>query len=117
MIISELVLEMEDLIQQDQPLVRAAALQADEERGHLGLPAGVDLRPGHGGQRGPQVIGLDVPDQKPVVEEQAIVAPAVSARACSISGQTLSCRRRYSSMRSGRTRNRKQYRAIADHLR
>src|SRR4029453_39186 len=43
--ISELVLEMEDPLQQDQPLVRAAPLQADEERGHVGLPPPVDVGP------------------------------------------------------------------------
>ena len=43
----ELVLEVEDLLQQDQPLV-GGALQAGEEGGHLGLPAGVDLGGGHG---------------------------------------------------------------------
>src|SRR5215211_8568994 len=73
---AELVLEVEDLLEQDQPLV-GGALQAREERGHLGLPAGVDLGAGHGGQRRLQVVGLDVADQEPVVvQEQAVVAPA-----------------------------------------
>src|ERR671910_159250 len=73
----KLVLEMEDLLEQDQALVRAAALQADEERGHLGLPAGVDVGPGHGVERSLQVIGLDVADQEAVAaQEQAVVPPA-----------------------------------------
>ena len=55
--VSELVLQMEDLLQWDQALVRAAALQANEERGHLGLPASVDVGAGHAGQRGLQVVG------------------------------------------------------------
>src|SRR5215211_186238 len=75
--VSKLILEVEDLLQQDQPLVRTVTLQADEERRHLGLPAPVDVRPGHGGQRCLQVVGLDVADQEPVVvKEQRVVPPA-----------------------------------------
>src|SRR5919112_4614039 len=73
---SELVLELEDLLEQDEPLV-GGTLQPGEERGHLGLPADVDLGAGHGVERCLQVIGLDVADQEPVVvQEQAVVAPA-----------------------------------------
>jgi hypothetical protein len=71
---------MVDLLQQDQPLVGPAPLQADEERGHLGLPPPVDLGPGHGGQRGLQVVGLDVADQEPVVVQEQAVSCASRCR-------------------------------------
>ena len=45
----ELVLEVEHLVEQQEALVGRAAVEAGEELGHLGLPAGVDLGAGHAG--------------------------------------------------------------------
>ena len=52
-----------------------------EELGHLRLPAGVDVGRLHAGDRGLEVLGLEVADQQPVVgEEQRVVAPAGRAQ-------------------------------------
>merc|ERR1711969_152371 len=63
----QLVLEVEDLTEQPEPLVGRAAVDPGEELRHLGLPPGVDVGGGHGGLGRGQVVALDVPDEQPVL--------------------------------------------------
>jgi hypothetical protein len=68
---------VEDLLEEQEPLVGSPPGQPGEERGHLRLPPGVDLGGGHAGLRRGEVVRLDVADEQAVVaQEERVVAPA-----------------------------------------
>src|SRR5271165_4388880 len=69
--------QVEDLADPLEPLIRRPAVQLGEEGRHLRLPPFVDLGPHHPVERGLIVVGLQIADQQPVRgEEQAVVSPA-----------------------------------------
>src|SRR5712692_1935940 len=69
--------EVEDLVELQQPLVRPSPLEPLEEVAHLRLPAGVHLGLLYRLARRLEVVALEVADQDPGVgEEERVVAPA-----------------------------------------
>src|SRR6478672_8753234 len=75
---SELVLEVEDLLQLEEAGVWGGAAEVFEQVAHLGLPERVDLPRLHAGHGSVEVIGLEVPDEETVLpQEERVVAPAV----------------------------------------
>src|SRR5205823_2704663 len=69
--------EMEDLLELQQALVRPPPLEPLEEAAHLGLPAGVHLGLLHRAPRRLEVVALDVADEHAGIgEEEGVVAPA-----------------------------------------
>src|SRR5438067_4416177 len=69
--------EMEDLLELQQALVRPPPLEPLEEAAHLGLPAGVHLGLLHRASRRLEVVALDVADEHAGIgEEEGVVAPA-----------------------------------------
>src|SRR5688572_27537219 len=72
----QLLVQIEYLVEHLHAKVGPAVGQPDEEIRHLGLPPGVDLGGVHRGLCGREVLGMQVPDEKPVLaQEQRIVAP------------------------------------------
>src|SRR5215210_4854396 len=63
---SELVLEVEDLLELEESGVGLRVAEVDEELRHLGLPPRVDLGGGHAGPGLLERGGLDVADEQPV---------------------------------------------------
>src|SRR2546423_133936 len=69
--------EMEDLLELQQALVRPPPFEPLEEAAHLGLPAGVHLGLLHRTPRRLEVVALDVADEHARIgEEEGVVAPA-----------------------------------------
>src|SRR5919112_4755407 len=72
----QLLIQIEYLVEYPHPEVGPAVGEPDEELGHLGLPPGVDRGGVHRGLGGREILGVQVPDEKPVVaQEQRIVVP------------------------------------------
>src|SRR5438128_152110 len=69
--------EMEDLLEPQQALVRPPPLEPQEEAAHLGLPAGVYLGLLHRAPRRLEVVALDIADEHAGIgEEKGVVAPS-----------------------------------------
>src|SRR3954463_7611877 len=62
--------KVEDLGQPHEAGVRPLPGRKLEELRHLRLPARVDVRLLHRALRGPEVVGLDVADEQPVVAQE-----------------------------------------------
>src|SRR6516165_220262 len=71
------LVQVEDLGDPAEALIGPQPAEISEIRLHLRLPAGVDAGLRHPLLRCREVVGLQVPDEQPVVgEEQRVVAPA-----------------------------------------
>src|SRR5215472_13062358 len=73
--------QVEDLGDPLEPLIRRPAIQLGEVRRHFRLPALVDCGSRHPVERGQVVLGFQVTDQQPVLgEEEAVVTPSSIAQ-------------------------------------
>ncbi|MEY9931952.1 hypothetical protein ABH926_006601 [Catenulispora sp. GP43] len=76
-----LTFQIEHLIERHHRPIRRTAVDPLEVARHLLLPPGVDLGAGHRGERGAEVLGLQVADQQPVrPQEQRVVPPTGRAQ-------------------------------------
>ena len=103
--LGQLVLEVEDLLEDEEPLVRAPAVELLEELGHLGLPAGVDLgaRPCPPGPPRAMASRSSRSAARRPGRTASSCASRSRASAASMSGQTCAWRSLYSAIRSGLT--------------
>src|SRR6516162_154432 len=75
--------QVEDLGDPLEPLIRRPAVQLGEVRRHLRLPAPVDCGSRHPVECGLVVIGFQITDQEPVLgEEEAVVTPPSIVQRC-----------------------------------